>query len=285
MVCKQWVGRMAKYIPYIYMSPAVFANFEHEPEKPTTPPASSALPSGDKPGKSIVIEDPQQKKANPVRYYVKFSFVITYILLLTTATITFVEAMRTPYPFVRHVLNLETCISVVAGYFYSVFVSQIEKFSDKGIAIDWGDISKTRYIDWSITTPMMLLALCLVLGQNAKRDVKFSVIGLIVLLNYAMLYIGYLGEEKTLSRLWAMVLGFLPFIAMFSIIYMNFVKPAASGANNILFGMYLFVWSMYGFVYLLNEEYKNITMNVLDMTAKCFIGLALWAYYTKIIKA
>lgn len=285
MACKQWVGRVAKYIHRIYMTQTAFANFETESEKPTTPPASSALPSGDKPGKSIVIEDPQQKKANPVRYYVKFSFVITYILLLTTATITFVEAMRTPYPFVRHVLNLETCISVVAGYFYSVFVSQIEKFSDKGIAIDWGDITKTRYIDWSITTPMMLLALCLVLGQNAKRDVKFSVIGLIVLLNYAMLYIGYLGEEKTLSRLWAMVLGFLPFIAMFSIIYMNFVKPVASGANNVLFGVYLFVWSMYGFVYLLNEEYKNITMNVLDMTAKCFIGLALWAYYTKIIKA
>jgi bacteriorhodopsin len=266
------------------MSQTHFANFETEAEKPTTPPASSALPSGDKPGKSIVIEDPQQKKDNPVRYYVKFSFVITYIMLLTTATITFVEAIRTHYPFVRHVLNLETCISVVAGYFYSVFVSQIEKFSDKGIAIDWGDISKTRYIDWSITTPMMLLALCLVLGQNAKRDVKFSVIGLIVLLNYAMLYIGYLGEEKTLSRLLAMVLGFMPFIAMFSIIYVNFVKPAASGANNILFGIYLIVWSMYGFVYLLNEEYKNITMNLLDLTAKCLIGLALWAYYTKIIK-
>lgn len=263
------------------MAQTTFANFENEPASANTP---AVLPSGDKPGKSIVIEDPQQKKVNPVRYYVKFSFVITYILLLTTATITFIEAMRTPYPFVRHVLNLETCISVVAGYFYSVFVSQIEKFSDKGVAIDWGDLTKTRYIDWSITTPMMLLALCLVLGQNAKRDVKFSVIGLIVLLNYAMLYIGYLGEEKTLSRLWAMILGFLPFIAMFSIVYFKFVKPAASMANNLLFGVYLFVWSMYGFVYMLGEEYKNIAMNVLDFIAKCFIGLALWAYYTKIIK-
>ena len=35
----------------------------------------------------------------------------------TTATITFIEAMRTKVPKIRHMLNLETCISVVAAYF------------------------------------------------------------------------------------------------------------------------------------------------------------------------
>jgi hypothetical protein len=32
-----------------------------------------------------------------------------------------------------------------------------------------------------------------------------------------------------------------------------------------------------------NEEYKNIVMNVLDCIAKCFVGLGLWAYFTKLI--
>ena len=36
-------------------------------------------------------------------------------------------------------------------------------------------------------------------------------------------------------------------------------------------------------VYMLTEEYKNIAMNILDLTAKCFVGLGLWAYFTKII--
>ena len=53
---------------------------------------------------------------------VYFSFYITYVLLLTTAAITFIEAIRTQNPVIRHVLNLETCISVVAGYFYYIFV-------------------------------------------------------------------------------------------------------------------------------------------------------------------
>jgi len=41
------------------------------------------------------------------------SFYITYVFLMTTATITFIEAIRTDDKKVRHILNLETCISVV----------------------------------------------------------------------------------------------------------------------------------------------------------------------------
>lgn len=253
-------------------------------DTPVSPSTQSVINSGPTAGKSIVIEDTKKKKENPVKYYVKFSFVITYILLLTTATITFIEAMRTQNPFVRHVLNLETCISVVAGYFYSVFVSQIENFSNKGIEIDWADISKTRYIDWAITTPMMLLALCLVLAQNAKKSVKLGVIGSIVLLNYAMLYIGYAGENKMLDRSQSQIFGFIPFIIMFAIIFFTYVKSSGSSANYVLYSVYLFVWSMYGFVFMLGEEYKNISMNILDFTAKCLIGLSLWAYYTKIVR-
>ena len=52
---------------------------------------------------------------------VKNTFSITYTLLLTTAVITFIEAIRTPNSKIRHILNLETCISCVASYFYSVF--------------------------------------------------------------------------------------------------------------------------------------------------------------------
>ena len=254
----------------------------NEQKLPNTPPPT-ILPDGSTKGKSIVLEDSTQKKINPVKYYVKFSFALTYILLLTTATITLIEALRTKSPYVRHILNLETAISIVAGYFYSVFVSQIEKFSDKGMEIDWADITKTRYIDWSITTPMMLLALCLVLSHNAEKSVKLGVIVVIVLLNYAMLYIGYLGENKTLDRYIGTILGFIPFVMMFSIIYYQYVKPSKSFSNNVLFSMYTGVWALYGVVYLFNEEYKNIAMNILDCTAKCLIGLGLWGYYAKII--
>ena len=50
------------------------------------------------------------------------SFYITYVFLMTTATITFIEAIRTKDIKIRNILNLETCISVVAAVFYSKFV-------------------------------------------------------------------------------------------------------------------------------------------------------------------
>lgn len=232
---------------------------------------------------SILPNKKDEFVRNPVQYYVKFSFMVTYILLLTTATITFIEAMRTNIPTVRHVLNLETCISVIAGYFYSIFVQKLDEYDKSNISIDWAEITRTRYIDWCITTPMMLLTLCLVLGQQTNVPVRFSVFIAIILLNYSMLYIGYLGENHKLDRLTATFTGFIAFFLMFAIIFFVFVKPKYFFTNYVLYGIYLFVWSLYGVVYLLNEEYKNISMNILDFIAKCFIGLGLWAFYTKII--
>ena len=146
---------------------------------------------------------------------VYFSFYVTYILLLTTATITFIEAIRTQNPTIRHVLNLETCISLIAGYFYSVFVEKIDK--KENVNMDWNEITKTRYIDWCITTPLMLLTLCIVLGNNIKKPVYFSTFLSIVILNYIMLYIGYLGEQQQIERIYASIFGFIPFFGMFYI--------------------------------------------------------------------
>lgn len=229
-------------------------------------------------------KDKVEKKLNPVQYYVKFSFMVTYVLLMTTATITFIEAIRTPIPEVRHILNLETCISVVAGYFYSIFVEKIEEYGKADKEIDWADITQTRYIDWSITTPMMLLTLCIVLGMNTKTRIDVTTMITIIALNYFMLYVGYLGENKKMERFTALIVGFIAFFAMFGIIFMKFVSPKYVIDNYILYGMYLLVWTVYGIAYMFNEEYKNITMNILDFSSKCLIGLGLWIYYTKLIK-
>lgn len=93
----------------------------------------------------------------------RFSFTITYILLITTGTVTLIEALRTTDPIVRHVLNLETVVSIIAGYFYSKFVSNV---SNKDYEINWKEIMRTRYTDWFITTPFMLLAFVIALSQT-----------------------------------------------------------------------------------------------------------------------
>ena len=219
------------------------------------------------------------KKEN-IQYYVKFSFSITYIFLITTATITFIEALRTSNPTVRHVLNLETAISVIAGYFYSIFLQKIALYEQEGNPIDWADVVKTRYIDWSMTTPLMLLALCLTLSSAIKKSIALSILVIIFVLNFLMLYIGYLGETGCMNKWAACIGGFIPFIIMFGIIYKNFVTKFSS---RIIFGIFLSIWSLYGVVYMLDEMTKNMAMNILDCLAKCLFGLGLWAYFSKII--
>ena len=60
------------------------------------------------------------------------SFYITYIFLITTSVITFIEALRSPIPQVRHILNLETCISVIASYFYGLFIRRQQGLGGQG---------------------------------------------------------------------------------------------------------------------------------------------------------
>jgi len=244
-------------------------------------------PPDSEPTKSLTDKTPQDKidiSQNSINYYVKFSFMITYILLLTTATLTFIEAMRTKVPFIRHILNLETCISIIAGYFYSVFLAKIQTYEKENKSMDWADVTKTRYIDWSITTPLMLLALCVVLSLESNISVKLHTILQIVGLNYMMLIMGFLGEIGSIGRYTATFAGFVPFAIMFYIIYVNYIKPKSSFNKTFLYYFYLIIWGLYGVVYLLPDSIKNICMNILDCVAKCFIGNGLFIYYSNMIK-
>jgi bacteriorhodopsin len=209
---------------------------------------------------------------------VMFSFTITYIFLLTTATIIFIEAMSTSSPAIRHVLNLETAVSLIAGYFYSVFLVKIKEKK-----IDWKEINTLRYVDWAMTTPLMLLAFSLVLSGNIKKSLPLSLFLTIVALDYAMLYLGYMGETGQMERWTAWGLSFAAFFGMFGLIYKNFIAPMYNLSNNIIFSIFIGIWSMYGVFYLMDDMYKNIGMNTLDCLSKCCFGLGLWAYFSKII--
>jgi len=211
---------------------------------------------------------------------IKLSFNSTYVLLITTGTITLVEALATKNPEIRHIMNLETCISIIAGYFYSQFTNKVSTVN--GI-IDYKELTESRYNDWIITTPLMLLAFMLSLSYNNKNTIHFATYITVVLLNFGMLYSGYLGEKSKISKLLGCIIGFSFFFALFGLIYYYFVKDCINKFNYVLFGIYFIIWSLYGVVYWLDDENKNIGYNLLDLSSKCFTGLGLWAYFTKIL--
>ena len=230
------------------------------------------------------------------------SFYITYIFLITTSVITFIEALRSPIPQVRHILNLETCISVIASYFYGLFIEQINK-SKKNEAVkddltkddltkdenlDSVDniplekINNMRYSDWVITTPFMLLALSMLLGYENKIAVRFKSFILVLISNLFMLGFGYSGEIGLLDRNLASFIGFLFLLLTFGIIWKLFMSSLkVTYQSKLIFWLYLGLWSLYGVFYHTNEATKMIGYNMLDLTAKAFVGILFWLYLTK----
>ena len=210
---------------------------------------------------------------------IKSSFYITYAFLMTTATITFIEAIKTKDEKVRNILNLETCISLVATFFYGKFISMF----DKDGTVDYKLMNFTRYVDWSITTPIMLLVLVLALLYNNKAgQLNFTSFLIILFLNYGMLGSGYAGETKMMDKTQANGIGFLFFFGLYYFIYKKYLSTKYNLANYVLFFSFVFLWTFYGVVYFMDEVTKNVIYNILDLFSKCFVGIFFWAYYTNV---
>jgi sensory rhodopsin len=205
----------------------------------------------------------------------KNTFFTSYLVLFGYTIITLIEAIRTPSVIVRHIMNIETAVSLVAGLVYGFFNEEIKK-----PGVDLKEITKIRYVDWSITTPLILLVILLFYNGEGAIDYR-TYLG-IVLLNAGMLYSGYLGERNAISKMTGGVVGFAFFGAMLALFYSCCI-PAK--ANPIVFWVFAVIWTLYGVAYYIeDEETKNICYNVLDVIAKALFGVVLWSYYGKVLK-
>jgi bacteriorhodopsin len=234
--------------------------------------------------------------------FVLSSFYLTYVFLLTTTVITFTEALRTPIPTVRHIMNIETCISVIACYFYGLFIVEIKKSQEipkpqesqdpntretnekLASVIPVAKINNMRYTDWFITTPFMLLALSMILGYENKKQVKIYPFLLTLAFNFAMLLFGYLGEIRLLTRNIASFIGFIFFFLTYGTIWKLYMTGSKiTSQSKYIFCVFLGVWSLYGVFYHTKESTKMFGYNVLDLISKAIIGLFLWLYLTKTV--
>ena len=181
------------------------------------------------------------------------------------------------FAIIKELLILEVSVQFVEGFFYLWLA-----FNFKSVT----DITPKRYIDWSITTPTMLITLIFYLiysthrEKNTTSSLHFfdllsknsSNITYILLLNWLMLIFGYIGEKKIISTTSGVILGFIPFMIYYLIIYINYVRTR----SGFYIFLYFFIfWSLYGVVALLPYYLKNSCYNILDLFSKNFFGIFL----------
>jgi hypothetical protein len=198
----------------------------------------------------------------------------------------YVDVPRENY-IIKQLLYLELVVQAIEGLFYIWLVYNFDSVAN---------VTPKRYIDWTITTPTMLTTLIFYLiylrYKNDKLDTtkldfftlandNSRVLSKILLLNWSMLFFGYLGEMKILSTLSGVLLGFVPFLMYYYAIYEKYaVKSGEQGVK--LFWYFFFFWSLYGVVAFLPYNLKNSLYNILDLFAKNFFGLFL--SYTILLK-
>ena len=215
------------------------------------------------------------------KYLFYITLIISIIVQIITGGIEIVALfIKVPsaYSLIRELLMFEFIVQIIEGIFYIWLAYNFTKIVN---------VTPKRYIDWVITTPTMLITLMLYLiylnkkTNNETNNLELftllkensSVIIPIILLNWLMLLFGYLGEMKIIPVLLGVILGFIPFLTYYYMIYVNFVTQNTPG--YLLFWYFFFFWSLYGVVAVLPYYTKNACYNILDLFAKNFFGLFL----------
>lgn len=219
------------------------------------------------------------------------AFYFNHVWMGITVIITIITSLILKIPLQKYIILMESFISAVSTYIYYLLWKkiQINKFNNE--AIDWKGITVLRYNGWFFTTPIMLLAFLFFLSSTTNITLSPIIPIAIVILDWIMLYLGYLGEIGNISRNTALIAGFIPLFIIFWIIYQTFFKnqfifrnlaffknQTFFKINNIIFGLFILFWTLYGIGYTFELEPRNYLMNILDLLSKSFIGL-LFAFY------
>lgn len=172
----------------------------------------------------------------------------------------------------KSIVTLELIVQVIEGFFYLFLIKMFAK----------GEMDTSfRYRDWFFSTPVMLISTLLFLKWLDKKPVdiketfeenKLNITGVVVF-NALMLIIGFLGEKGIVSKTPVFILGTLFLIGSFGCLYKH-AKNTKYG--KIFLGIMFFIWSLYGFAFLLPTKAKNISYNILDLFSKNFYGVFLY---------
>jgi hypothetical protein len=215
------------------------------------------------------------------KYLFYFTLVISIIVQIITGLIELVAffiKVPTTQLLIKELLGLELTVQLIESIFYFWLAYKFTKVTN---------VTPKRYMDWIITTPTMLITLILYLiyldqkKRNKTIELRFfsllrensDIIIPIIILNWIMLLFGYLGEMKVIPVLYGVVLGFIPFLTYYYMIYINYVNENSVG--YLLFWYFFFFWSLYGVAAVLPYYIKNSFYNILDLFAKNFFGLFL----------
>jgi hypothetical protein len=176
----------------------------------------------------------------------------------------------------KDILILETIVQIIEFCWYYFIIQKLPQ----------EEMAKSRYHDWVITTPLMLVTIFsfLLYQEEIEQHPNNPPIRLlyilkthketitqIILSNFAMLSIGYLYETGQVSYKIAFVYGFIFLLNTFNIIYKNAGIKSTKG--KYMFSIMFSLWSVYGIAFIFPTGIKNSIFNITDLFSKNFFQI------------
>tara|TARA_A100001015_G_C15021592_1_gene728289 strand:- start:2060 stop:2758 length:699 start_codon:yes stop_codon:yes gene_type:complete len=187
----------------------------------------------------------------------------------------------------KEILVLEGIVQLIESGFYIWVIFAIH---------DLYKVTPRRYIDWTFSTPIMLISTIVFMKYQEYRenniDKTFKMFDFfkenknnivkIFVYNGLMLLCGFLGEAGIIDKRIGIPLGFVFFYLSFNLIYQEYAKKSELGKK--LFTFLVIVWGLYGVAAMTDLKTKNISYNILDIIAKNFYGLFIYYIILQISK-
>lgn len=195
-----------------------------------------------------------------------------FLGLLTLVGFARVPSEETPLVWV--LLILDVTVQVIEFLFYLIFLLFVRRLET------W-----YRYMDWFISTPIMLvttMAFLAYLNERTISTAEFATryqndIIFVILMNSIMLGFGVCHEARWIPMIVAIPAGSLAFVLTFSAIYARLAYTTAAGICILTF--VFVVWSLYGVAACLKYVPKNIMYNLLDIVSKNFYGIVVAIFF------
>lgn len=210
------------------------------------------------------------------------SFFLSFLALTGSTIFTLLGSLANytaEQRYLKNALISETAVNIIAGITYFYFLKYLYEDS-----IPLEGITSVRYLDWVVTTPLLLLSFALyssyVTNKNRPAGTPFKNVDLkpllyIIPLNIVMLFFGFLGENGYINKNLAFVLSIGSFAALFYLIWDKYVDGKDKSLKD-LYAVFTTVWLLYGVAYYFPLYSKNIAYNILDMISKSAFGIFLW---------
>ncbi len=178
----------------------------------------------------------------------------------------------------KYALKLEYYVSIIEFIVYIWIGTILSKINE---------ITPRRYIDWVITTSILLVTTSILFIYEKHKKDDFiekqtaeemifenkETLVKITIANLLMLLFGFLGETRQINKYTGFAAGMSFFIYVFYTIYDTFAKHSEFG--NKFFMVFTFIWFLYAVAYLMNPVIKNTMYNILDLISKNAFGIYL----------